>query len=285
MPTVLQISDLRDALQANYSRAVLNQSKILRKFNIDAFFSISRNGLRFGELEHRIQLYSTFKNEKIYIQFPGKESVPATSMPYDFRPKIKNVNGCILPDFSFGDIWDALENISRSHNEYLAIVAALFFRMGYMYDYAMTESNYECTTLKIDGSDSREVKKQTMPLSWYCLDFPEDVWFSLNNYIGDVEVTDELTISFEAFVKFIDLLVQNEDCKYYYRNVKIKGKENYNLGNGRTPTCDANLLIIEYLKRESHLSNLLDSFQKSRGVPKFIKSRYPAVTDGIITNV
>ena len=92
-------------------------------------------------------------------------------------------------------------------------------------------------------------------------------------------------ISFEGFVKLVDLLFQNEDCKYYYKNVVINQNQNYKYNNGRSNSSSANLLILNYLSGNVQLSDLLDSFQKSRGVPRFRKSDYSIVTDGIVINI
>jgi len=285
MPQVLPIPDLRAALGATYSRSVLGRSKILRKGNIDAFFSIEREGLRYASLEHRISLYTTLRGEKIFIQLPGKESADSNQipMPMDFRPKLQCVNGAIMQDASFGFIWDILENVGIQHREYLCFVATLFFHMGYMFDYSQLNDSYECVALQISGDNIEDVRQiEPVDLDWHGIDFSDDVWFSLNNYIGDITISDEQSISFEALVKFVDLLLQNEDCKYYYRNVIQGNNQGYDLKSGRTSTCDANLLILYYLQGKCGISYILDCFQKARGVPKFRKTNYHIVTDGII---
>jgi hypothetical protein len=285
-PQVLPIADLRNALSSTYSsRVTPGDSRRLRKENVDAFFAIDRDGLQYASLEHRVQLYSTLSGEKIFIQFPGKESINATPMPLDFRPKLMCLNGEMMQDATFGFIWDILDDISRSHNDSLALVATMFFRMGYMYDYLKTNGSYPCSALKIDGDNVTAIDLPDVPLSWFCIDLSDDIWFSLNNYVGEIRISENQVISFEAFIKFIDLLVQNEDCKYYYRNVILEGSTDYKLNNGRTSTCDANLLIINYLRRRSKISDLLNSFQKARGVPPFKKGDYPTVTDGIVTRI
>ena len=283
MLNILPEAELKDALSATYSRETLNNSKILRRANIDAFLGIDRNGLSYASLEHRVQLYATLSGEKIYIQFPGKESTNTVRMPFDFRPKLRCSGGIMMQDATFGFIWDILDGIGRKRNEFLSYVAAMFFRMGYMYEYIKTNDSYDCVALEIDGDSVIEFNHATIPLNWYHLDISDDVWNSLNNYIGEVQISDSQRISFEAFTKFVDLLIQNEDCKYYYRNTVVSGNENYNLKSGRTSTCDANLLIIDYLRGHSRISSLLNSFQKSRGVPQFRKKDYPIVTDGIVT--
>ena len=248
MPQVLPINDLRSVLKATYSRETLRKSKELRKINIEKFFIIDRNGLEYALKECRTQMYSTLLGEKIYIQYPGKESSKnyRNPMPKDFRPKLQCADGSMMKDATFGFIWDILDEIGKQHREYLSLVAAVFFRMGYMYNYVLASDLWECSTLYMDNHGINKIENnQLLNLSWYQIDFSDDVWHSLNNYIGSISTADNQVISFEAFIKFVDLLLQNEDCKYYFKNI-IQGENlKYNLKSGRTSTCDANLLVIE----------------------------------------
>jgi len=286
MPQILPIEELRTALSATYSRSVLNQSRVLRQANIDSFKCINRVGLKYSELEHRILLYTTLYGEKIYIQMPGKESVNTVQMPLDFRPKLESANGIIMQDASFGLIWDILDGIGRQHREHLSLVASIFFRMGYMYDYKQTKACYECSALSLEGEIVREIRQaEPVELCWYHIDLSDDIWYSMNNYLGEVVVSDGFRISFEAFIKFVDMLVQNEDCKFNYKSIDLQEEPDYKLRIGRTTTCDANLLILFYLKGSYKISSLLNGFQKARGVPTINKEDYPKVTDGLVSNI
>jgi len=288
MPQILSVAELREKLSATYSKEVLNQSRLLRQANINAFLDIDRKGLNYASLEHRIKIYSSQQGEKIYIQLPGKESADSNRnpMPMDFRPKLECSDGTIMDDASFGVIWDILDEIGKQHRDYLSFVAAIFFHMGYMYNYSHTCGRYDCFSLRLEKNNIIKTKQvESVDLCWNRLDISDTVWHSLNNYIGEIITPDGKKISFEAFAKFVDLLLQNEDCKYYFRNVIQGGNQNYNLKSGRTSTCDANLLVLYYLKGEGRISRLLDSFQKSRGVARFNKSDYPLVTDGIIKHM
>ena len=285
MQNILSKTSLRKALSATYSREVFNLSKMLRKANIDTFLSIDRKELKYAKLEHRMHLYSTLEQEKIYIQFPGKESAESnnTPMPKDFRPKLRYSDGSMMHDATFGFIWDILDDIGKRHRDCLGFMAAIFFRMGYMYDYLKTHNPCTCEILHIDDSNNPTMfDMKTMQFDWHQLYLPDNVWFSLNDRVGRISVTDDKSISFEAFMKFIDLLLQNEDCKYFYKNIIMRDDPNYNLRTGRTTTCDANLLILFYLKGNYKISALLNDFQKSRGVPTINKRDYTNVTDGIV---
>lgn len=287
MPKLLTNDELRDALHLEYSsKTVPKEAKEKRKHNIDSFIEIDRAGLEYNRIERKILLYVTLQNEKIFIQFPGKESVNSPKMPADFRPKLQLADGSFMQDASFGFIWDILDEIGKEHKAYLSYVAAIFLRMGYMHDYLKVKELYKSSEiiLKNDKVD-RELTHSDETLEWYKLNLSDDVWHTLNDKIGPIQISKEKFISFEGFIKFVDLLFQNEDCKYYYKNVFIKGKKNYTYSNGRPNSSAANLLIINYFEGNEKISNLLNSFQKSRGVASFRKKDYSNVTDGIVTNV
>jgi hypothetical protein len=283
---LLSIPDLESALRAFYSssREFHADVRARRKENIISFLSINRNELLHRSLEHRLSLYETLCNEKIYIQYPGTESIKNPPMPYDFRPKLLCADGTVMKDASFRDIWDVLGKIGNDFNGFLHLVAAILFRMGYMFEYTQSRNRYDCEALQIEnGNIINTISCAPIDLNWHFIDFPSEVWFSLNNYIRNI-LPDVFghDISFEAFVKYFDLLLQNEDCKYYYRNVTLEENDNYNLKHGRVSTCNSNLLIIDYLKGRKSISNLLGSFISGRGVANYSVSNYEIVTDGIV---
>lgn len=286
MARLLETEELRTELSFEYSRnTVLDESKRLRKHNVLAFNELSREGLEYGSRERRLLLYTTLLNEKIYIQYPGKESDATRKqvMPLDFRPELQKANGEFIPDISFGDIWDILSHIGKEAKKYLPFVSTLFLYMGYMHDYKKNDE--PCEYVDVDIIDGKQINLGVAEHDWYKLDISDDVWYTLNDRIGKVELDENNTFSFEAFIKLVDLLFQNEDCKYYYLNTEVKGDEKYNFGNGRTQSSEANFLILSHLEEKTSLSELLNKFQKSRGVPGYKKQDYTSVTDGMVVNV
>lgn len=289
MARLLSNEELRNKLTMSYSRnTVLKDSTDKRKYNIDVFNKIDRIKLKYNKTECRLLLYETLQGEKIYIQFPGKESEDRTKKPNDFRPKLQfsNESG-FMQDASFGFIWDILDEIGKSRKVDLYFVAALFLRIGYMYGYEKVSETVLRESLRIkDGSIESVEKCEDELIEWYKISLSDDVWYTLNDKIGPIKVWENgCFISFEAFIKFVDLLFQNEDCKYYYINVVINGKKDYKLKNGRPNSSAATLCILNYLEGNDKLSNLLNVFQKSRGVPDFKRADYTIVTDGIVKNI
>lgn len=278
--------ELTEKLRADYGSRTTNKNALeKRKHNIKSFNDINRDGLEYNKREKRILLYETIINEKIFIQFPGKEASENPAKPLDFRPKIQLENGEFALDLSFGAIWDILDEIGKNHNAYLNYVATIFFRLGYMYDYSYVSDKFRCFEVELDGGkETNQSEVEEEQLAWYCLDLPQDVWYTLNDKIGLIELENGQKISLEGFFKLVDLLFQNEDCKYYYKNVVINKKDNYKYDNGRHNSSAANLLILNYLEGNVKISELLDAFQKSRGVPAFKKRDYSKVTGGIVIN-
>lgn len=287
MGQVLSNDELKNELMVDYSFKTVNKEAIgMREQNIKAFNEINRDGLEHNKIEKRILLYETINNEKIYIQLPGKESIQNPKMPLDFRPKVQLLNGEITSDLSFGAIWDILDKIGKSHKAYLSYVATMFFRLGYMYGYQKTDSICRCDEIEyIHEVESGVRETEGIRLEWYSLDLSENIWLTLNDKIGWIDLGDERKISFEGFIKLVDLLFQNEDCKYFYKNVVIGKKQNYKFTNGRNKSSAANLVLLDYLEGNVKISELLDRFQKARGVPSFKKSDYSIVTDRMVVNI
>ena len=227
MAKLLGTEELKDTVNFEYSKnTVLKESKRLREFNVLSFNALSRENLEYGNIERRLCLYETQNGEKIYIQYPGKESADRKLiMPLDFRPELQMANGEYISDVSFGDIWDILSEIGKEQKKVLPFVASIILRMGYMHGY--TKENGLYSYHDIDITNDQITAEGKMEFEWYSLTLPEDTWFTLNDRIGEIHLTDKEVFSFEGFIKLVDLLFQNEDCKYYYKNVVLDGKTNY----------------------------------------------------------
>lgn len=285
MARILTNEELKKELKVEYSREMLGKARTTRLMNIQAFNGLSRKGFFYNKKEKLILLYETQKNEQVYIQFPGKESIGNPEMKLDFRPKLQDDSGKFIDDLSFGTIWDILDEIGKEHKAYLPYIACIFFTMGYMHNYKEYNKEYKCYEINYKSKDKSIKEIGCEVMNWYGLYFSDDIWYTLNDKIGLIKLESGQSISFEGFIKLVDLLFQNEDCKYYYKNVIINNKKDYKLDNGRLNSSAANLLILNYLEGNVKISNLLNAFQKSRGVPTFLKRDYAVVTDNIVINI
>lgn len=56
--------------------------------------------------------------------------------------------------------------------------------------------------------------------------------------------------SIEAYLYYNDLLVQNEECKYYYRDIVENDEKKWNNTTGRQNTLRTHISVISFLKGE-----------------------------------
>lgn len=288
---MLELKELKERLSRKYSKSILKNSIEKRIFNIKAFNDISRDGLCYSKTERRLHLFSTAKEEQVYIQLPGKESIEVPPMELDFRPKIMINTGKVANDFTFGQIWDVFESIGKKYNDSLSFIAAIIYDMGYLQGYEKENDIYDYEDVSVTSENEEVVASGQMKFEWYRIGVDDDMWRSLNDRIGDIELPEgNMRVSLEAFLKMVDLLFQNEDCKYYYKNVVLedeeKKKQKYekDLKNGRISSAHSNLFMLNYLQGNDSISRLVNAFQKGRGVAGFKKSLYSQVTKGIIAN-
>lgn len=287
-PTILSTDAIRNELSLSYSKDVLRSSRERRLHNIESFISLDRTGLTFNSSERRLWLFTTIEGEAVGIQYPGKESIESNEPKiYDFRPIVRLQDGSFIPDLTFGDIWDIFSEIGRDHQAYLCFLASFVYDMGYLQRYEHVNECYSSELISVTDGEESITEVTSTSLDWYKLSVNEDVWYTLNDRIGRIAVSDSQTISFEAFVKFMDLLWQNEDCKYYYKKAILYRNLSYatKLDSGRINSSGANLLILNYLEGHESLSSLINKIQKGRGVASFKKADYQIVTDGLVINI
>lgn len=269
---------IRDYLKYEYNARELNaESKARRLVNIDSFSKLDRSEpLAFKKVERLLFICETSNHEKIYIRYPGKEAArEKNKRPLDFRPVLLLSNGEWMKDLSFGDIWDDITDLHKADNETICELASIFFRMAYMIDYKLvTETlSYE----DIDISASKVVSTGEENLEIYTLNLKNEVLDELSKKIGLIRGA-----SLEAYLIYNELLVQNEDCKYYYRSLHDEPKKDWNPKNGRINTMLSHLSVIEYLQGKITFSEITMRFQRGMGVAPIGNSEIEFVTDGLI---
>lgn len=267
-----------ECLQMVYRRGTNANSVEKRTRNVVSFAELDRTDLIFSQKERRLLLHETIYGEKVYIQYPGKETVsnsPDKIRPWDFRPKLLLPSGEFLKDLSFPNIWDDLADMHNADNEILSILAALFFRMAFMEGYS--ESTESCSFYDFEVSSERQYNQGTIRLTWFKPNLPIDIIRDIQNIIGPIRGT-----SLEAYLIYNDLLVQNEDCKYYYRDVNIRN-DAWNSKIGRHNTLLSHISVIEYLQGRITFSEIMSRFQRGMGVAPVPVSRVPDITNDLIT--
>ena len=207
---------------------------------------------------------------------PGKESIEKKPKKLDFRPKLQYKKASMAPDTSFRDIWEVIDQIAVKHRADLPILAAVIFRVQTMYDYTELSDDEAFIAESIKYPEIILNKLEKEHVKWHQIKLQDSIWEKLEELFNDT--SDPLKIkgkdiSFEAFIKYSDLLVQNEDCKYYEKKKKVTSA-------GRRNTCGTILSIIFYYEGHIELSALLSRFRQ--GIAAFKVADYPSVTDGII---
>lgn len=275
---MLNLPQLESAMKTNYPSSISSTTQKKRKENIDAIWSLidsqkDKHNLQYGEHEARLEIFHTVARETISIQFPGKESIEIGEKyrPYDFRPKIQTSDGTVLRDFVFKDMWSLVEQINTTHPNMLKTLATLFFQLGRMTNHTLTTEKYRYVLLDANG---KEISSSTESITWNKLTIRKDILESLNFFIPLVHIDEETAISFEAFLYFFDMILQNEDSKYYYK------KEN--LTSGRIQTSDSMLLLVSYFSKHTSLSTLLQRYVSGFGVGKCLSCEIEPATDNLV---
>ena len=250
------------------SRKESREAKKKKLFNIISFSELDRKGLQHGIIERRVLLHQNNK-EKVYIQYPGKES---PEKPWDFRPKAENNNN-FIPDLSFSNIWDDISQIHINSTQVIDVIAAIFVRMAYLIDYILEDNEYDYED--IDIKTNKVVSKGKIKLKWYRPNFDKSVIQFLSKKISI------RGISIESYLIYNDLLAQNEDCKYYYMK-KIK-KEPWKPNVGRQNTLFSHLSVIQFITKQIPFSTIMTRFTKGRGVAPIKIEEIDKATGNIIS--
>jgi len=251
-----------------------------RLSNIKWIKKLSRKGLSYQKKERQLLVHTTDMGERIFIQYPGKESrthnknrkerKKTAIRPWDFRP-ILYISGNVEPheDMSFGMMWatifETANKLTRKNKkETLRVLATLLYRMAFMLDHVelkIFKTQIRDVTYKKNGKTkfSRKVGK-TLP--------------RLFKYKPNKQVLDYIAekcpqwgeMSFEGFLFYNELLAWNEDCKYYYQKNHAKDTVKWIDKTGRVNTLLSHIRILGYMLGEVPLSDIFDGFARQKGI-------------------
>lgn len=255
-------------------QAAYRDTQLEKMENIQAFDSLSRDGLKYKEKEKRILLYETKNGEKIYVQYPGKETERQNSSAYmlDTRPMLQKRDGTFINEMDFKKIWDIIDVYGQNHRADMNILATLFLRIALMWNYEKICTMYPYET--IDINNNTIIDKGFEKIKWNYLKLDDDVIDTINNDFGNIP---DLDISLESFLYYNDLLAQNEDCKYHYRK-----QSEWDYKVGRVNNCLSHLSIIAHVKGKIGISELLNRFQNGRGVGPIKIKEIKDVCDNLV---
>lgn len=262
----------------------LNVERIKKqRVNTKTIYDLERINLRYDSFERRMLVYSTLMNEKIFIEYPGKETARSNPMPKDTCPGFASSEGMVTLDTSFGDVWDVLDYLGKNHKAYLPIIAAVLIHMSCMDNYKEKTLDRECWDVTIEGKDRNYSEAYVRKATFYEINFPKRVWETLNDMFSGICIRGQ-KMSFEAFIKYLDVLLMNEDSKYAYEAVSKEEStyDDWKYSKGRLKTIGTCLNVIDYLEDKMTLSALLDKYQKGRGTIGFSTPHFSRISDAII---
>lgn len=236
--------------------------------NINVFCGLTRENLAYGKTERRILLYTTQNDEKIYYQYPGKESTrrDSANFPLDARPILEKSNSELSPDMDFNAIWDIIDYLGTENRANADILGAIFLRIAYMHQYKHTTKDFFYQD--VDISSGAIINSGKIKMDWNYLALDQEIIESLNDRF---KLRNSLGFSFEAFLYYNDVLAQNEDNKYYLRSNK-SDEQILQKGNGRINNCLSHLTVISHIRGKIGISKLISSFR--RGVAPLSQSRF-----------
>ncbi len=258
-----------------YNNEVVASSKLKKLENIASFSGLSRERLEFGSIERRLLLHTTARGERLYIQYPGKESKTADSSkvrPLDFRPKAELPDGTFVRDLSFSDIWDDIAKMHDADRTVLADFAAVLAEMAFMNVH--TSVREACPYVDLDMKTGACVGEGVLNFQWQKPHFDAETLQRLDDAVGGSR-----GLSAEAYLLYNDLLAQNEDCKYYYRDEMLRG-QSWEGFSGRRNTLLSHLSVIAYLQGHITFSEIMKRFQKGFGVAPCKIGELSVITGG-----
>lgn len=262
--------------------------------NIDAFLNIDREGLENGRLEKRLLMYKSLLEEAIYIEYPGKESTKAYETrekknllnPNDFRPELYTNDGEVLAKMSFVDIIEALVEYNQKHDkETMQRMAALIVKIAFMKGYKQRELVHPSHKIIVHPDKTREAMEEKSE------DLIERFFFPVNKDTKEYLQTwdkirlpsrhheKKIEVSIEGFLYYLDILAQQEDCKYYYKE-KSKGGKTMDVKVGRINNLLTVVNVIDRLINDRPYGDIVSAL--GRYVRPISARDIESVTGGII---
>ena len=289
------IEELKEKVKCQYPSKNNGTTSITinrRIKNMKAFFTlikpsiVSDPSLKNEIKEIRIKLFETQKGEKIYLQYPGKESNRKKGNPYDFRPKILTSDNEEVKDLSFEDIYLIIKNVIEKKPELKEPLACILYRMSRMVDHQEEIKSYKSEILQIQ--EKSIVPHSDISLNWYKYTPEQGVLATLNQISEGLITVDKYSISLEAFLYYIELLTCNEDLKYNRKNKKINENadtENTDTGtliHAKINSIQSIFLYIETLNGTVSLASSFQRLIKGRGVATISSEEIESVTGNLV---
>jgi len=230
----------------------------------------------------RDYISATGAGEKLFIQYPGKESkrAGAKRRPWDFFPILTKPSGAQAADLGFTDIfgktYDTLRVARKRSLPHVRAFAATVYRLAFMLDHRLMAPSV-ARLRRPPPSLSRNVRVRPAngrlpPLYIYS---PDSV--VLSELSCAIPKIGELTL--EGFLRYCDILAWNEDSKYYYSKVQT-GDAGWLGSTGRINTLLTLTRVVGLATDDVRLGDLLGGF--SYGTSAASPSEVIAMTGGLV---
>jgi len=240
-------------------------------------------GLTYGARARCELVATTPTGERLYIQYPGKESARADEgcRPFDFYPLVVSSQGTQGKDLGFNDIFgsvfDALMAAKNTSPDHIRVLAALTYRMAFMLDHVLKAlPPRPSVELKADSHGHWQSEPAAEPDNGeFYVYSPDETAISVL-----AEVFPSIAgLSLEGFLRYCDLLAWNEDSKYYYSKVE-HGKKATIGRTGRLNTLLTVVRVMGLVTGDVHLGELLGGFSYGTSAAK--SDEVVRITGGIV---
>jgi len=267
---------IREKLKTEMSEHEEDLARRKKEHNIKAFSELSRFGLSHSRLERKLLLWTTPDKEKIYIQYPGKESARwgNKQRPWDFRPKLVFDDGRQYHDISFGEVWEDIKELREKDPDMLPYFTTILYRLSVLTDHKLIRER--CEYVDIDPSNGEIKDRGTLDLEHYKYSPDREVMDRLNERIGKMG-----GVSFEAYLVLTDYIAQNEDCKYYYRDT-VCYNGTWDGMVGRSNNLLTHIMIAALLDGKVTPTERTDNLNGRQDVAPIGKDKLHDVSDGLI---
>ncbi len=244
-----------------------SDASLRRKININFIKNLPLDGLLFSERECQLLLYETERGEKVYLQYPGKESRRDTRPnERDFRPKLY-INGEQQRDLNFGSVWGSFFDLLKEHSvkdeDFLRAIdflIILLYKSAYLIDFKENKKpSFDSAIIENNKIRNFNRTRYYSPILLFDVEYHKELFSFIQNTLGDL-----CEMSVEAFILYNDILGWNEDFKYYSRAIE-NGKAWAN-GTGKPNTLLTHISILGYIRGEFQMVDILNRFVRTRGV-------------------
>ena len=192
-------------------------------------------------------IYLTAKNEKVGYSFRG-------DWYHDSPFRLKDqLSACITTEdnervdkIGVKDFWNLFYTVSEKGPALVACVSLVFYHL--LYKTYHRKDNY---LLQFDNWSAGEKSKEND--IWELPIFPKDVVCSLNELIGYIELASGITISFEAFIDYLELCFNR--THYLIRQTHSHSKGD---GPTREQVCNTAIRIADYYMGYISYGDLLE---------------------------